>query len=160
MNFASIDICFILIILFFSILCAVRGLVKELFGKASIVFALLGGIFWTPYLEYYMLKFIQNVLVAKILSFLLIFIIIFLLVCIVKHFVEKIFSGEILRGLDRTLGFVFGFLEGLLIVIAVIIAMSWQKFYDTTDVFKDSFFYEKLSFVTDDPISHIKEITD
>ncbi|MEE1165843.1 MAG: CvpA family protein [Treponema sp.] len=159
MTFSSIDICFALIILFFAVLCAIRGLINELFGKASLICALVGGIFLSPYLEPYILDIIGNALVSKILAFLLIFVVIFLVVCIIQQLVHKVFEGDILRGLDRTLGFVFGVFEGFVVVLFIIIVASGQKFYDVTQLFNDSFFYNQLSFIAEDPINQIKEIT-
>ena len=143
-SYAPVDIVFLLILLFFVIKAASRGLIKEFLGKAPFVAGIVAAVLCTPLLEPFVRDGISNALLAKVVSFLLIFIIAFLVVKIVQEIVSRIFSGEILQGLDRALGFVFGIVEGLAVVSLVIVALKVQPWFDTRPLFDSSIFYRLL----------------
>jgi len=143
-SYAPIDIVFLLILLFFTVSAAARGLIKEFFGKAAFVAGIVAAVLCTPLLEPFVGDGIRNALFAKVVSFLLIFIIAFLVVKIVQEIVSRIFSGDILQGLDRALGFVFGIVEGLAVISLVIVALKVQPWFDTRPLFDSSIFYRIL----------------
>ena len=143
-SYAPIDIVFVLILLFFTVSAAARGLIKEFFGKAAFVAGIVAAVLCTPLLEPFVGDGIRNALFAKVVSFLLIFIIAFLVVKIVQEIVSRIFSGDILQGLDRALGFVFGIVEGLAVISLVIVALKVQPWFDTRPLFDSSIFYRIL----------------
>lgn len=143
-SYAPVDIVFLLILLFFVITAASRGLIKEFFGKAAFVAGIVAAVLCTPLLEPFVRDGIPNALLAKVVSFLLIFIIAFLVVKIVQEIVSRIFSGEILQGLDRALGFVFGIVEGFAVISLIIVAFKVQPWFDTRLLFDSSIFYRLL----------------
>ena len=143
-SYAPIDIVFLLILLFFTVSAAARGLIKEFFGKAAFVAGIVAAVLCTPLLEPFVGDGIRNALFAKVVSFLLIFIIAFLVVKIVQEIVSRIFSGDILQGLDRALGFIFGIVEGLAVISLVIVALKVQPWFDTRPLFDSSIFYRIL----------------
>lgn len=149
MTFAPIDICFLIIILIFSLSALAKGFIKELFGKVSVIGGLALSIIFTPKLNAYVSKSISNQIVSKVLSFLLIFICVFLIINILQHIIAKIFSGEIMRGLDRTLGFALGVAEGLVVVTFIITILVLQPWFDVQPILTDSRFVDLLSGVVD-----------
>ena len=75
---------------------------------------------------------------------------------IIKQLVAKIFSGEIMKGLDRTLGFLLGLAEGLIVVAFVMIILIVQPWYDTSGIFADSLFYKYLSGIIKMPADYLR----
>lgn len=140
-----LDIMFIVIILIFAIVATVKGFVKELFNKISWFLGILGAILLTKKLTPYMSSVIKNQFFSVLLSFLLIFIIIFLTVQIIKTLIGRVFEGEIMKGLDKSLGFLLGTIEGLLIVIMILLLLSSQMFFNVDSLLNNSIFYKIFS---------------
>lgn len=144
MTFSILDVVFILIILIFSIIAATKGFIKELFNKAALIIGILMGCLFAKKLAPY-ISFVKSNGLKLIIAFLLIFMVIFLIIHIVKTFIGHAFEGEIMKGMDKSLGFFLGFLEGIIIVMLIIILIKSQPFFATEDLFNDSFFYKILS---------------
>ena len=143
--FAVIDLFFIILILVFSLIAAVRGLIKELFSKAALAGGLLAAVFFTSYLLPYMQTIVKNRIIARIFSFLVVFITVFLIIKILQEIVSTVFSGEILQGLDRILGFFFGVAEGLIVTAFILLVLINQPWFDVSGLLYGSFFYSLLS---------------
>ena len=158
MNFVlvPIDICFIVIILIFALTALAKGLVKELFSKVSLIGGLALAIIFTPTLDKYVLKTITNPAASKAVSFIIIFTAVFLVISIIQQLVAKVFSGEIMKGLDRTLGFLLGIAEGLIVVAFVMIILIVQPWYDTSEIFADSLFYKYLNGIIRIPADYLR----
>ena len=156
MTIAPVDICFLIIVLIFAIAALVKGFVKELFSKVSVIGGLAASIFFAPKLDVYVSQTITNSAVSIALSFFLIFIVVFLTLSILQHFIAKIFEGEIMKGLDKTLGFILGVAEGLVVVIFVIAVLNMQSFYDCSEIFQDSVFYKLLGNAFAIPSDYLK----
>lgn len=159
MSIAPIDICFLLIILIFAISGVVKGIVKEFFSKASIIGGLAMGIIFTPKLNVYVLNTIHNEVISRIVSFLLIFVIVFLIVCIIQQLIVKAFTGEIMKGLDRSLGFLLGIIEGLVVIAFVIVVLSVQPWYNATPLLEGSLFYKLLAGLVRVPTEYFRGIS-
>ena len=151
-----IDICFIIIILIFALTALAKGLVKELFSKVSFIGGLALAIVFTPTLDKYVAQTIKNPAASKTVSFIIIFTAVFLIISIIQQLVAKIFSGEIMKGLDRTLGFLLGLAEGLIVVAFVMIILIVQPWYDTSGIFADSLFYKYLSGIIKMPADYLR----
>lgn len=151
-----IDICFIVIILIFALTALAKGLVKELFSKVSLIGGLALAIIFTPTLDKYVLKTITNPAASKAVSFIIIFTAVFLVISIIQQLVAKVFSGEIMKGLDRTLGFLLGIAEGLIVVAFVMIILIVQPWYDTSEIFADSLFYKYLNGIIRIPADYLR----
>ncbi|MCQ2576893.1 MAG: CvpA family protein [Treponema sp.] len=148
-----VDIFIIVIILVFGLIGTAKGFLKEIFGKASLLFSILGGLAFYPKLNPYLAPYIKNELFCNIVCFLLIFVIIFLVIMIVHAIVDRIFSGQIFKGLDRALGFLLGLVEGAFVCIVLIMLLQLCSFIDTKAIFHDSFFYKLyLSYFGSHPI--------
>ena len=142
--FTPIDIFFVLVILVFALMALAKGFVKELFGKASVIVGIGVAFMFYERLSVYVLPYIKNVLLAKILSFLVIFILAYLVVKIIQHIVANAFSSEIMHGLDKALGLLLGFVEGLTVVTAIIVIMLSQPWINCKEVLGGSFFLKTL----------------
>ncbi len=156
MTISPIDICFLIIVLVFAVAALMKGFIKELFSKVSVIGGLVVAIFFAPKLDVYVNQTITNSALSISLSFFLIFIVVFLTLSIIQHFVAKVFEGEIMKGLDKTLGFLLGVAEGLVVVIFIIAVLKVQQFYDFSEFFKDSIFYKFLGNAFNIPSDYFK----
>jgi membrane protein required for colicin V production len=141
MVFNPIDVFFIILILVVAFTATAKGFVRAIFGKLSWILAIIGAFCFYKRLNLYLKNSIPNQTVSLIVSFLLIFIIIFLIVKIIQTMISKVFEGEILRGLDKALGFIFGIVEGLAIVILIIVIIRIQPWISADGLFEGSYFY-------------------
>lgn len=144
MSFTILDVIFIFIILLFAIIAAAKGFVKELFNKAALIVGILLGCLFAKKLQPY-ITFVNNSGLALIVAFLLIFMVVFLIIQIVKTIVGRAFEGEIMKGMDRSLGFFLGILEGFIVVMFILILLEAQPFFPTDEILGRSFFYNILA---------------
>lgn len=158
MHFTFIDIVFTLIILFLGIMVCVKGFIKELFGKLALIAGIVVAVLFSGKLSPYLEKFINNQGVCLVLSFILLFITAFLLVKILQTIVGGIFEGEILRSLDRVLGFCLGIAEGLVVVCAILVLVKAQPWFELAIVTNESFYWKVLSGFLEKPISTVAGI--
>jgi len=142
--FTLTDIIFLVIILISCIIATARGFIKEIFGKLCWIFGLLGAFFFYKKLMKHMNSLVHNETISLILCFVLIFVVIFLIVKIIQTALEKVFDGEIMKGLDRSLGFFFGIIEGLTFIFFFIFIMINQPWFDVSKIFANSFFIKLL----------------
>jgi membrane protein required for colicin V production len=156
MIFAPIDIFFLVLILVFAVTAAVRGLISELFSKAAFIGGIIAAILLTPVLDPYMKSVFRNETLSRTLSFLLIFIAVFLLIKIIQEIVRKIFSGDILRGLDHSLGFFFGVVEGIAVAALVLAVIEGQPWINTAELTQKSLFARMLDPLIRAPAQAIK----
>ena len=71
--------------------------------------------------------------------------------------VQKIFSGAILKSLDRFLGLVFGLVEGVAVVCIILLILTAQPWFNTDSILKGSLFLKYLEPVISIPKGAIKE---
>lgn len=152
MHFTFFDAVFSIIILFIAIAACTHGFIAELFGKIAVVASVFVAVYFCGMLGAAMQKFITNHTLCVILAFILLFIATFLLVKIVQTIIKSIFSGEILKSLDRVLGFVLGAFEGLCIVAAIFIILKAQPWFDLNGPLDSSFYWKMLSKFLSKPI--------
>ncbi len=158
MTFAPIDIGFLIIILVFAIVALKKGFLDELFSKISVIAGLALAIIFTPKLDVFVHNSIKNETLSKVVSFFLIFIVVFLVICIIQQIIRKVFSGEIMAGLDKTLGFLLGVAEGLVVTVFVIAVLKVQPWFDLSSIFTDSFFYKILGGFVKIPVNYISSV--
>ncbi len=156
MTFTFIDIVFFIIIAAFAIVAMIHGLIKELFGKLAIIAGVVAGFYFCGLLAPHIAKIIRIAAVDVVLAFILIFITAFLVVKIIQIIVGAIFSGEIMRSLDRVLGLAFGAIEGLLIVSCILILLKAQIWFDSDSLLSDSTVARILLPYLSQPISYIR----
>lgn len=141
MNFAVIDYIFIAVILFFAVLSAIKGFVKEIFNKLAFILGIIAGFVFYKTLSPYLLEFVKIEVLASVAAFILIFIVVFLVVQIIKVIISKFFENEVLGSLDKALGFFFGILEGFAVVMLFMFLMTVIPFIPSDAIFDDSIFY-------------------
>ena len=158
MTLTFIDIIFTVIILVLAIIATAHGFIRELFSKLAVILGIVVSVSFFGKLAPYMEQVIHNRAVATVVSFLLLFIATYLLVKIVQQLVGAAFRGEILRGLDRTLGFVFGALEGLVVVSLILILVNAQPWFPkvATTITDGSFYWRILSGLLEQPIAYVR----
>lgn len=148
MSFSLVDVICILIMLVFAIIATAKGFIKAIFGKLCWILGLVFAFLFYAKLSVYIQKsLVKNVVAANIIAFILIFIVVFLIVKIIQVILSKIFEGEIMQGLDRTLGFVFGLVEGLAIIFLIIFILETVPAFANikNTIAEGSFFYKQLS---------------
>ena len=153
MTFTFIDIVFLIIIAAFAFTAMIHGLIQELFGKLAVIIGVVAGFYFCGLLAPYISKFIKIPAVDVVLAFILIFITAFLVVQII---VGAIFSGEIMKSLDRVLGLAFGAIEGLMIVSCILILMKAQIWFDFDSLLSKSSIAKILIPYLQSPIKYIR----
>lgn len=154
--FSAVDVFFIVVIMILALIAAAKGFVKEFFGKAAIVLGIACSVFFYGRLSPYVGQYVKNAVFSQIVSFLLIFIVVYLIVKIIQHLVAKIFSSEIMGGLDHSLGFLWGIAEGLTLVALLIVLMCGQPWIDFSRLLKNSFFYKMLATLVSAPTQYVQ----
>lgn len=158
MHFSFVDIVFFVIILFFGIMACAKGFIKELFGKLSVIAGILVAVLFCGKLSPYLENIIKIQTACVVIAFILLFIATFLLVKIIQTVIGSIASGDILKSLDRLLGFVLGVLEGLAIVCFILVLLKAQPWFNADSLTSDSFFWAKLSGLLDKPIKNLNAV--
>lgn len=156
MTFTFIDIVFFIIIAAFAITAMIHGLIKELFGKLAVIAGVVAGFYFCGFLAPYIEKIIKIPAVDIVLAFVLVFVTAFLIVKILQIIVGAIFSGEIMKSLDRVLGLIFGAFEGLMLVSCLIILLKAQIWFDSDSILSDSSLARLLLPYLSQPISYIR----
>lgn len=144
MTLTFLDMIFSVFILAIALLSLINGFIKELFGKLAAILAFVSAFTFCRFFEPYVESVVHIPVVAIVLSFLLIFVVTFLLVKIIQMLVGAVFSGEMLKSLDRTLGFLFGVLEGLFLVGVLLVVIASQPWFDVSGVVEQSLYWKLL----------------
>lgn len=141
MTFTVVDWIFGVIILVFALVGLAKGFINNIFGKLSWVLAIfLSCIFYDDAAAMF-LQNIQSNTLRMIVGFILVFIVVFLIVKILQMLISKLFELNLLKSLDRTLGFFFGIVEGLVITALIIFLLLVQPFFSIDGLLNGSFFY-------------------
>ena len=150
MSMPIIDIIFWIIILITSIHGATRGFLDEFFSKLAVIAGIFFGLVLNKFLVPYLPKLGNLILLTRILAFLILFIIVYVSVRLVQKIVGVAFQGDIMQGLDKSLGFFLGIAEGFLVVGLILFLLHSQRFFDIQPVLGNSFFEKLISplFVT------------
>ncbi|MBQ6781720.1 MAG: CvpA family protein [Treponema sp.] len=158
MTLTFIDIVFTIIALVLAVIACAHGFIKELFSKLAVILGIVVSVSFFGKLSPYMEQVIHNKAVATVVAFLLLFIATYLLVKIVQQLVGAAFRGEILRGLDRTLGFVFGVVEGLVVISLILIVVNAQPWFPkiAPAVTDGSFYWKMLGGLLEQPIAYVR----
>ena len=94
-----------------------------------------------------MMDFVKNQIASDVLSFLVIFIAVFLFIKIIQTILSKVFDGEIMKGLDRSLGFFFGLVEGIVIVYVFIFLALKQPWFPKPEFLTSSIFVKMFEHI-------------
>ncbi len=150
MNMPVIDVIFWIIILITSIHGALRGFLDEFFSKLAVIAGIFFGLVLNRFLVPHLPKLGNLILLTRILAFLILFVIVYVSIRLVQKIVGFAFQGDIMRGLDKSLGFFLGIAEGFLVVGLILFLLHSQRFFDIRPVLDASFFEKLISplFVT------------
>ena len=118
-----LDCIFFAVILIFAVRGFARGFINEVFGIGTLIFSLFFAFCFCDALSGIFARS-MNAVLAKVVAFFAIFVAAFILIKLIQMLVKLIFSGPILKSLDKTLGLILGFLEGAALVVLVLFVMS------------------------------------
>ena len=118
-----LDCIFFAVLLIFAMRGFARGFINEVFGIGTLIFSLFFAFCFCDALSGIFARS-MNAVLAKVVAFFAIFVAAFILIKLIQMFVKLIFSGPILKSLDKTLGLILGFLEGAALVVLVLFVMS------------------------------------
>lgn len=158
MELGYIDIVFLVVLIFTIINAAVKGFVHEFFSKAAFFLGIFLAAVFYPKLHIYMVKGIKIELLSKILSFIVIFIAVYIVMRLIQLVVKKAFSGEIMSGLDHSLGFFVGIAEGIALISLVLVLFYMQPWFNVSEMLENSFFHKLLKNLLSAPVNEIKGI--
>lgn len=158
MEFAIIDVVFFAIMLVIVVNAAVKGFLAEFFSKAAFVLGILGGALFYKKLMPYILP--DTPVASAVLSFVALFIVCYLLIQLIQLIVKRVFvSGQIMKGLDHSLGFFFGIVEALAVISVILLILYLQKWIDVTSWLENSFFHKILRGMLASPESYFNALT-
>ncbi len=142
MSVAFIDIFFLIVIILFSILVAIKGFVAEFFGKAAFGLALLCALLFFDNATPLVASFIPAPVIPSIIAFVLIFSAVFIVLKTIQLITKKLFfSGAVMGSLDRSLGFLLGLIEGIVICALICVIIQIQPLVDLDFLLADSLFF-------------------
>ncbi|MDR1586981.1 MAG: CvpA family protein [Treponema sp.] len=142
MSFAAIDILFAALIVIFTVRCALRGFVGELFSVASLALGLLAALyFYRNGALFIREKFMPGLkIIPEIAAFIAIFLIVFICIKIIEGMLREIIEGIRLGRADRFLGIFFGLAEGIIVVSLILFVLSIQPLFESAPILEKSFF--------------------
>lgn len=141
MSFTVIDWIFGVLILIFALSGLVKGFVDCVFNKLCWILGLILACLFYEDAGKLIIASVTNKNLANILGFIIVFVVVFLIVKLIQVIIAKIFQLNILKSLDRVLGFAFGIIEGIAVVELVIFILIKQPFFPASRLFEGSFFY-------------------
>ena len=158
MHFSFIDIVFSVIVLFIAISACAHGFIAEIFGKIAVIASFFTAFYFCGKLAVRMQNIISVKGVCVAVSFAILFIATFLAVKIIQTAIKSLFSGDILKSLDRVLGFILGLFEGILVISAILILLISQPWFSLDRLLDSSFYWSMLDSFLTKPIQYVKGI--
>ncbi len=119
------DLTVVVLIIVSGLFAMARGFVREVLSLASWVGAALVTLWGFGMLRAYVRTFIEQQLLADIVTGVGLFVISLILFSMVGGGIASLVRGTGLNALDRTLGFVFGLIRGALLVAVLWLGLAW-----------------------------------
>lgn len=141
MTFTVIDWIFGILILIFALSGLIKGFVDCVFNKLCWILGLIAACLFYDDAAKLILSSIENPSLSNVLGFCIVFVGVFVVVKLIQIIVSKIFQLNILKSLDRVLGFAFGIVEGTAVVGLLIFLLTKQPFFSPDKLLEGSFFY-------------------
>lgn len=157
MSFSVLDYILFIIILIFALSALIKGFINEIFGKAAWILGILGGVLFYSQVAALLPDNITITALRNVLGFIIIFVVVFLVLKILGAIISKIFEMNILKSLDRALGFFFGLIEGCAIAGFILFVLSIQPFFDAKGLLDSCFLYGVYGKIISSP--EFKEVT-
>jgi len=145
MNFTIIDWIFGILILIFAFSGLVKGFVDCVFNKLCWILGLILACLFYDEAATRILSSIENPALSNVLGFIIVFVAVFLVVKLIQIVISKIFQLNILKSLDRVLGFASGVVEGIAIVGLIIFILTKQPFFQADKLLENSFFNDLIA---------------
>lgn len=124
MQFATLDIVIVAVVLLSAAIGLVRGLVKEVLSLAAWGLAFIAGIYFAPLLAPQFPDAWGGESVRTVIAFALLFIGTLIAAGVARWLIAQLIDATGLSSTDRVLGFVFGGLRGLLICVVGLMALQ------------------------------------
>ncbi len=138
MEFAILDIIFVVILLITTIRTTIKGFISEIMTLAALLLGVAAAVLFlklgTRLIDAYFGQSNWN----QVIAFLVIFLVVYIVVKIFESGLKKLFEQLNLGSLDRALGFFLGIIEGVLLIALIIIALKMQPFFDMAEAIDDS----------------------
>ena len=138
-NLVPIDIIFIVVIIFFTIRCIIKGFVTEFLSIAAVIGGITSGVLlsgvFSRYIDIYIGKSGWNYLIAFLVLFILSYLIIKMIEKMLYRFVERVE----LEQLDRAMGLFLGLCEGTAAVFILILIIKLQPVFPYENLAENSF---------------------
>jgi len=119
LGFNITDWAILVILVASSLISLSRGFVKEFLSLFLWVFAFVVSINFEHFVTPQILKFITNLEVAKIISYIVVFVLAIYLGGIFIKLISKLIKWSGASGFDKFLGVVFGFIRGAILVLVL-----------------------------------------
>lgn len=139
-TFVVIDFIFIFIIFVCAVRGALCGFLEEFFSKLAIICGVLLGFLMNKQVVPHLPSIQAAPFLTTILAFIIIFVVVYIAVRLVQKVVGIAFQGDIMKGLNRCLGFFLGIGEGFLIVALVLFLLHSQQFFEVNAILSGSYF--------------------
>ncbi|MDQ1474046.1 MAG: rane protein required for colicin production [Bryobacterales bacterium] len=140
-----LDIIFITVLLFSTVLSFRKGFSREVIGLAASIFALVLAMWFYGLAGSFVAPYVDSARVANLLGFILVVVAVLLGGAILSWIVNRFLRTIGLSFFDRLLGAVFGLARGLLVVIAVLTAFMAFGAHAGTDNTPSSVVNSKLA---------------
>ena len=140
MNITTLDAVFFLILFICAIHGAFRGFIEELFSKLAVILGIICGLVFSKLLVPSLPKLKYAAFLTNILAFVIVFTAVYLAVRIIQKIIGIAFQGDIMKGLDKSLGFFLGIGEGVIIVCLILFLLHSQPWFDISKIVQGSGF--------------------
>ncbi len=128
-SIVPIDIIFIVVIIFFTVRCIIKGFVTEFLSMAAVIGGIGAGIFFSGSISRYIDLYIGKSAWNYLISFLILFIIVYLIIKMIEKMLCRFVERVELEQLDRALGLFLGVFEGAVIVLIIIMLIKLQPLF-------------------------------
>lgn len=119
------DVVVLAIIIASVVVGMIRGLVREVLSLVAYAVALVGAVWWGPWVHQVLAPYIETDLLRLAVAYIGVFLALLLVVGIINLAVGGIVRSTGLAPADRGLGGIFGLARGLLVVITLVVAAGY-----------------------------------
>lgn len=134
MDFAVLDIIFVIILVITTIRTTIKGFISEIMTLAALILGIAAAVLFSSVGAQLIDTYFGPSDWSQVIAFLVIFLIVYLLVKVFEGGLKRLFEQLNLGPLDRALGFFLGFAEGVFLIAIIIIIMKVQPFFDTAEL--------------------------
>ncbi len=137
-DFAVLDIIFIVITAVVTIRASIRGFVDEFFSKVAIIAGAVVAILFYKRATEIIQQYSDIKTASSVIAFLILFLMTYIIIKIIQSMLGKIFNSEMLANFDKALGFFLGLIESLILILVVLFVLEMQPFFDVQSILQKS----------------------